>query len=243
MASTLRRRARYVLAVVGVAAAMPVGWIIWNQAHGNLGVVQPDRIYRSAQLSAPMLARTLREHHVQTVLNLRGPNTEQDWYLAERDATLAAGATQIDVALSSCIWMSRAQLHTLIRTLDSSRYPILIHCAWGSERTGLISAFAELLREGSTLDDARAQLTVAYLYVPFGDGKIMGETLDQYAWWLHANGLSHRPEAFREWVAEGYRPGEPDREKWAWDPYPLIVVTRPEPERSAALQSDGGRRR
>lgn len=238
MASTLRRRARRVLAVVGLAAAMPAGWITWNQAHGNFGVVQPGRIYRSAQLSAPMLARTLRDYNVQTVLNLRGPNPELDWYRTERDATLAAGATQIDVALSSCIWMSRAQLHTLIRTLDASRYPILIHCAWGSERTGLISAFGELLREGSTLDDARAQLTVAHLYVPFGDGKIMGEMLDQYASWLDAKGLSHHPEAFREWVADGYTPGEPDREKWAWDPYPLIVVTRPEPERTAALRSD-----
>lgn len=194
-------------------------------------------------MSAPRLARTLREHDIQTVLNLRGPNPEKEWYRAERDATIAAGATQIDVALSSCIWMSRAQLHTLIRTLDSSRYPMVIHCAWGSERTGLVSAFAELLREGSTLDDARNQLTVAHLYVPFGDGKIMGEALEQYASWLRAKRIAHRPAAFREWAAEGYKPGEPDREKWAWDPYPLIVVTRPGPERAALLHGDGGRRR
>jgi hypothetical protein len=180
---------------------------------------------------------------VKTVLNLRGPNPDLDWYRAERAATLAAGATQVDVALSSCIWMSRAQLHTLIRTLDSSRYPMLIHCAWGSERTGLVSAFAELLREGSTLEDARAQLTVAYLYVPFGDGKIMAEALDQYESWLRANRRLHRPEAFREWAAEGYKPGDPDRERWAWDPYPLVVVTRPEPDRSAAIEAEAVDRR
>lgn len=195
-------------------------------------------------MSAPRLARTLRERRIQTVLNLRGPNPDHDWYRAERDATIAAGATQVDVALSSCIWMSRAQLHTLIRTLDSSRYPILIHCAWGSERTGLVSAFAELLREGSTLDDARNQLAIAYLYVPFGDGKIMSEALDQYELWLKEQRLGHRPETFRRWATDGYKPGNPDREKWAWDPYPLIVTTRPEPERSALqIQHDGGERR
>jgi protein tyrosine phosphatase (PTP) superfamily phosphohydrolase (DUF442 family) len=193
-------------------------------------------------MSGPRLARTLRERRIQTVLNLRGPNPQHDWYREERDATLAAGATQVDVALSSCVWMSRSQLKTLIRALDTSQYPILIHCAWGSERTGLVSAFAELLRDGSTLDDARGQLALAYLYVPLGDGKIMSEALDQYATWLREHGLDHRPEVFRRWVAEGYKPGEPDREKWAWDPYPLVVITRPEPERTA-LQHDGAQRR
>ena len=193
-------------------------------------------------MSAPKLARTLRERGVRTVLNFRGSNPDQPWYRAEREATLAAGATQVDVSMSSCIWMSRAQLRSLIRTLDSSRYPMLIHCSWGSERTGLVSAFAELLRDGSTLDDARAQFSLAHLYVPYGDGKIMSEALDQYESWLRGQGLAHRPEAFRKWAADGYKPGNPDRERWAWDPYPLIVVTRPEPERSAN-RNDGGERR
>jgi protein tyrosine phosphatase (PTP) superfamily phosphohydrolase (DUF442 family) len=184
-------------------------------------------------MSAPRLARTLRERGVRTVLNLRGANPDQPWYRAEREATLAAGATQVDVSMSSCVWMSRAQLRTLIRALDSSRYPMLIHCSWGSERTGLVSAFAELLRDGSTLDDARAQFSLAHLYVPYGDGKIMSEALDQYESWLAEHRTVHRPEVFRRWAAEGYTPGRPDRERWAWDPYPLIVVTRPAPEQTA----------
>ena len=63
---------------------------------------------------------------------------------------------------------------------------MLIHCAWGSERTGLVSAFAELLRPGSTLDDARAQFSLGYLFVRLGDGKVMAEHLDQYESWLLA---------------------------------------------------------
>jgi len=184
-------------------------------------------------MSAPRLAQTLREHGVRTVLNLRGANPDQSWYRAERETTLAAGATQVDVSMSSCIWMSRAQLRAILRALDSCRYPMLIHCAWGSERTGLVSAFAELLRDGSTLDDARAQFTLSHLYVPYGDGKIMSEALDQYETWLAAHRTVHRPEVFRRWAAEGYTPGQPDRERWAWDPYPLIVVTRPAPEQTA----------
>ncbi|MDG3003475.1 phosphatase domain-containing putative toxin [Paludisphaera mucosa] len=178
-------------------------------------------------MSPTHLAKALRDHGVRTVLNLRGPNPNQSWYRDERAASLAAGATQVDVSLSSCVWMSRIQLRTLIRALDEMRYPILIHCAWGSERTGLVSAIAELLREGSTLDDARAQLALRYLYLPVGDGRIMSEAIDQYEAWLKSEGDEHRPEVFRRWAESGYRPGKPSREDWPYDPYPLILITPP----------------
>lgn len=135
----------------------------------------------------------------------------------------------------------REQLRTLIEVLDSSGYPLLLHCAWGSERTGLVSAFAELLREGSTLDDARDQLAIRFLYVPLGDGKIMSEAIDQYETWLRKQELEHRPEVFRRWAAVGYQPGAPNREQWPWDPYPLVVITRP-PVDQTALNVDGNRR-
>ncbi len=126
---------------------------------------------------------------------MRGSNKDA-WYTAERAATLEAGATQVDIAMSSCIWMSRAQLRTVVQTLDTAEYPMLIHCQWGAERTGLVSAFAELLRPGSTLDDARAQFSIGYLFVRFNDGKIMAEHLDQYEHWLAERGWTHEPDAF-----------------------------------------------
>lgn len=189
-----------------------------------------------------MLGRTLHEFDINTVLNLRGANAHLDWYLAERDATLAAGATQVDVSLSSCVWMSRAQLLALIDVLDSIQYPALIHCEWGAERTGLVSAFYQLLRDGSTIDDARNQFGLKYLYLPIGDGKIMEEMIDQYDTWLRRRELSHRPELFRRWAATGYEPGSPSREAWPWDPYPLVVTTRPDAEQMAQSAEESARR-
>ena len=174
------------------------------------------------------LVRTVREHHIKTVVNLRGPNPRESWYRAEVAATLSAQATQVDIPLSSCVWMSRIQLRALVRVIDTCEYPALFHCAWGSERTGLASAVAELLRPSGTLADARAQLAVRYLYVRLGDGRIMAEFLDQYEDWLRRGGLEHRPEVFRRWVAGGYLPGEPSREEWPYDPSPLMVETRPQ---------------
>jgi hypothetical protein len=212
------------------AATIPVAtFLAWNAASGNFGTVVPGEVYRSAQMSAGGLSRTVRDHKVKTVLNLRGKNVASAWYRGEREAALGLGATQVDVAMSSCVWMSRTQLRTLVDVLQTCEKPVLMHCQWGAERTGLASAFAVLLREGSTLDDARAQFSAGYLYLPVGDGVVMHRHLEQYECWLAGNRLAHSPASFRLWVDEGYIPGKPGREEWAFDPYPLAVFTRPTP--------------
>jgi hypothetical protein len=38
--------------------------------------------------------------------------------------------------------------------------------------------------------------------------------------------MAHTPDRFRRWILEGYQPGQPCREQWEFDPYPLVVVTR-----------------
>jgi hypothetical protein len=222
-----RRLALWALRLSIAVVCIPAGYVAWDQATFNFGTVQPGRIYRSGQMPRQTLERTVREHHIKTVLNLRGSNRVDGWYRDEVSATNREGATQLDIAMSSCVWMSRAQLGALIESLDTAEYPILIHCAWGSERTGLVSAFAELLRPGSTIEEARAQFSLGYLFVRINDGKVMAEHLDQYENWLLARKLTHSPAIFRRWAKDGFVPGVPNREQWQYDPYPLVVITRP----------------
>jgi len=207
---------------------LPLLWVGWIEAHSNFGVVQPERIFRSGQMPAKTLAQTIHEHGIKTVLNLRGVNETNSWYRDERDTTTHLGATQIDVNMSSCQWLSRDELKTLIRTLETCDYPLLIHCQWGSERTALISAFSELLRPGSTLEEARSQFTIRHLFVPVGDGKLMPYHLDAYEEWLRSQKLSHSPDVFRRWAFEAYESKSPSRDEWPYDPYPLRTVTRPD---------------
>jgi hypothetical protein len=222
-----RRIAIHALRLAVAVALIPVCYVAWDQSTYNFGIVQPGHIYRSGQMPPQALARTIRDRQIKTVLNLRGSNRVDAWYRDEVAATNNEGATQIDIAMSSCIWMSREQLAALIETLGSLEYPVLIHCAWGSERTGLVSAFTELLRPDGTLEQARAQFSAAYLFVRLGDGKVMAEHLDQYESWLVAEKLGHNPANFRRWVKHGFKPGLPNREQWRYDPYHLVVITRP----------------
>jgi protein tyrosine phosphatase (PTP) superfamily phosphohydrolase (DUF442 family) len=206
-----------------------LGFLGWNLATANFATVRPGRVYRSGQLRAAQLARIVRDDGIRTVLNLRGAHPEQAWYRAERSAVLGAGATQIDIAMSSCEWMSRDQARMLVRILDTCEYPLLVHCWRGAERTGWISAITELLRPGGTLDDARDQFSLRYLFVRAGDGAIMRDHLGLYEEWLREQGLDHTPARFRGWIAVGFRPGRPSREQWPFDPYPLVVISRPAP--------------
>jgi protein tyrosine phosphatase (PTP) superfamily phosphohydrolase (DUF442 family) len=209
---------------VGLLVGSCLGYIfgIWD----NFGTVKPGDLYRSGQMTGRSLARTLKEHGIRTVLNLRGSHPESSWYVDERRTTLEAGATQVDIALSSCEWMSKAQARALLEVLETADRPILVHCFHGSERTGMVAAFAELLRPGSTLQDAEAQFTPLHMYFGLGDGVVTRQHLELYESWLKGQKLEHTPDYFRRWLGAEYQPGEPGRERWNYDPYPLVVQTR-----------------
>jgi protein tyrosine phosphatase (PTP) superfamily phosphohydrolase (DUF442 family) len=220
-----RSRTRALLSsatILTIGAVVAWTLLIWS----NFGVVVPGEVFRSAQMSGGSVAGKVREHGIRTVLNLRGSHPESSWYRDERAATLEAGATQVDIPLSSCEWMSRAQARALLEVLETAERPILIHCQHGSERTGMVSAFALLLRPGSTLLDAEAQFTLRHLYFGLGDGVVARRHLERYEEWLRSQSLDHSPDQLRRWLGSEYRPGQPNREQWDHDPYPLVVVTK-----------------
>lgn len=235
---TVPRRQRKIvlrlLAVVLLAPALFVGVRWWG---GNLGTIEEKSLYRAAQLTPRGLKQVIDRWHIKTVLNLRGCNPDKPWYQREREAALATGSTLVDVSMASDQWMSRVQLRAVVELLETAQKPMLIHCEWGAERTGLVSAFAELLRESGTLDRARAQFSPAHLYLPTADGRVMSAHVEQYAGWLASQGWQHSPAKFRDWSRSAYQPRTPTREDWPYDPYPLVVVTRP-PQSELAQNSD-----
>ncbi len=218
---------RRILFAVAALLLVPASFVGWGQYTHNFGTVRQGEVYRSGQMPAEALTDTIVANRVKTVLNLRGDNPDQSWYRAERQAVLDSGITLVDVPMSSSEWMSRAQLRAVVNVLDTYERPILVHCQFGTDRTGLVSTIAELLRPGTTVDDSRRQLSVRYLYVRAGARKVMAEHVDAYESWLNGQHLKHAPEAFRRWVVEGYVPKKPSREFWPYDPKPAFVVTRP----------------
>ena len=89
--------------------------VAWDQATYNFGEVQPAGSIGRARCRLGPRPERFATHRIKTVLNLRGSNSVEAWYRDEVAATNLNGATQIDIAMSSCIWMSRAQLRAWSR--------------------------------------------------------------------------------------------------------------------------------
>lgn len=221
---SLRRRLVRVLGLVLVSLSL---FVFWRWVSGNLGEVVPNRVYRSAQLGPTALARLIRTRGIKTVLNLRGRNPNASWYRRERETALASQATQIDFSMASDLRLTRAQARTLLDVLNQCEYPIVIHCEWGAERTGLVSAIVALSSAEGSIEKARSQFSPYYLFLPTAHGRTMRSLVDSYQSWLEIRRLDHSADTFRRWIRDDYRPNGPSREDWRYNPYPLAEIERP----------------
>jgi protein tyrosine/serine phosphatase len=172
--------------------------------NGNLGVVDEGLVYRSAQ---PLggLPGLVAEKRIATVLNLRGGSDKDPWYAAEVDATRRLGVDFYDLPLVATVRPSRSQLLTVLELLDRCKYPLLIHCKSGSDRTGLVSGLYMMSRRDTPPERAEAAFSLYYGHVPILGTRHLHEPFREYAEWLKSRQLIHDPERFRNWVAHEYR--------------------------------------
>ncbi|HEU5118783.1 MAG TPA: hypothetical protein VFT74_19480, partial [Isosphaeraceae bacterium] len=124
--SNWRRALRVSIALILLTATLIGTAVYWRRSAGNIGAVEPGRVYRSAQLDGPGIRRIVREKGIKTILNLRGPNPDQAWYRAEVAASLDSKIEHIDLPMASDQWLSHEQAQSLLDVLDTCEYPVLI---------------------------------------------------------------------------------------------------------------------
>jgi protein tyrosine phosphatase (PTP) superfamily phosphohydrolase (DUF442 family) len=193
-------------ALVGLLAAVgiQVCHIVWWD---NFHAIVPGHFYRSAHPSAAELERAIRRHGIRTVVNLRGICFGADFYMDECRATHDLNVSQEDVGLSAGRLPPVCEMRLLVRALDHSEYPILVHCRQGIDRTGLVSTLILLLYTDTDVKTARRQLGLTYGHVPLGRTMYMNQFFDLYEEWLGQQGLDHSRVAFRRWLENEYCPG------------------------------------
>ena len=207
--SDIKRRAPASALVALFVCALGLVWevrrpLFWR----NLGVVEPGRVIRSAQPTS-QLPELVREYHLKSILNLRGGSPSDWWYEAEVRTVRESGLSFYDLPLSATRRPLRLELLRLIDVLRQCPYPLLIHCKSGADRTGLASALYLMLQRGEAPKQAAGAFSIAFGHIPLGGPEHLHEPLDEYAAWLKANGLSHSPERFRDWVQNDYRAADP----------------------------------
>lgn len=160
---------------------------------GNVRIVDAGRVYRSSQLTGNSydgvsarffgnsLDNVLNRYKIQTVLNLRG-GSDKDLYYREELAICAKDKVDhIDVPISARRLPPPESVKKIIDTFDHARYPVIIHCQAGADRTGFASTLYVALYRHLPLDEAQtSELTWHYGHFPVQKTRRMDEFFDLY---------------------------------------------------------------
>ncbi|HZJ12795.1 MAG TPA: tyrosine protein phosphatase [Methyloceanibacter sp.] len=160
-------RKRIVRTLLGVLGAIGV-YALYIVATNNFHTVVPGEFYRSAQPSGAQVAKYHERYGIKTILNLRGPHPELEWYREEKADADANGIRLIDYPLSSGRDVSGVKLDELLDVLSTAERPILVHCLSGADRSGIVSAFYVAGVAGGSEFYAELQLTPLFGHMPFG---------------------------------------------------------------------------
>ena len=171
---------------------------------GNFGNVDPGRVFRSAQPGSGFEAM-IAAHDLGAVMNLRGGTDRDRFYRHETELAQRRGVEFYDLPLSAVRRPSRRDLMMAVSVLDRCRYPLLIHCKWGSDRTGLVSALYRLVILGESPDQVVGEFAIGHGHFPIFGPEKLHEPIDEYGAWLEERGLEHRPARFRTWLERHYR--------------------------------------
>ena len=162
----------------------------------------------------------VRVKKLGSILNLRGGSTADPWYANEVKITQTSGVDFYDFPMSATRRPSKREILTLLTLFDRCRYPLLIHCKSGSDRTGLAGALYLMSVENLGPEEAGGALTIYYGHVPVFGTKRLHEPLDEYRQWLTTNQLVHSRERFRDWVENSYSSDEAGKPEQALRPGP-----------------------
>ena len=102
---------------------------------------------------------------IRTVLNLRNDTHLAPPKLSE-DTCKRLGMTYVSFPMAPRRAPTRQELLDLIALFPTLEKPILMHCKSGADRTGLASVIWLLTQENTSLNDAKAELSVKYLHLP-----------------------------------------------------------------------------
>ncbi len=143
---------------------------VWGLTHyprGNVHMVVPDRLYRSAWLPPKKLRALVRRHQIRTVVSLMGGDDGDPWFVEEAAACAGEGATLEAARLSTRRLPRPPELEHLVRVLTAAEGPLLLHCRSGADRTGFATALFLHLVLHQSLDAAiRAALSWRYGHFP-----------------------------------------------------------------------------
>ena len=133
----------------------------------NFHEVQESRCYRSKTLPADALEKYVQEKQLKTILNLREADATAEWFCKEKEIAEKHCVHFYTVTLDASRPPTKEEIQKILNIFNGASVPLLIHCAAGADRTGMISALWVLEKMNGTLDEALKQQELYYGHFRF----------------------------------------------------------------------------
>jgi protein tyrosine/serine phosphatase len=154
---------RKMLPILLVAAALVAGGVAWRLVatrRYHLATVQDAVLYRDGLRSRDQLAATVGRTGVKTIVSLLDDEErDREPYDCEEEWCRTNGVKLIRIPIRLGGWPSEEQVRQFLAVVaDPNRRPVLVHCAQGVRRTGMmVAAYQETVMKFSR-DQAKAAL-------------------------------------------------------------------------------------
>jgi len=133
----------------------------------QLAEVHAGHLYRSATLGARELGHVIDTYDIRTIVNLRDAKPGRYWHETEKRVARERGVRLIDIRMSSRHLPHKHALRELLDTFETAERPMLVHCRFGSERTGIACAMYRIDYLGVANEAAsREMLCARYGHLP-----------------------------------------------------------------------------
>lgn len=153
--------------MVFVLSVNTSGYVWYRVGTGNFHTVSPGKVYRSGQMDDEQWTDYIQKYAIKSLLNLRGEHRSSSWYQQEIHVAEKLGVTHYDVKISAHHEVDNATLDTILAIMRQAPKPLLIHCMFGADRSGLIAAVYLFAIEGQRAEAASGQLSLLYGHFPY----------------------------------------------------------------------------
>jgi len=148
---------------------MVLGWTILVVAGGllawlvpaapNFGCVEPGVLYRSGQPGAEALRVLRRQYGIRTIVNLRSSRKLKTDPLAREEIAFARESGMHFINLPYGDPSPEAQVERFLAIVgDSANHPVLVHCARGKERAGVMVAAYRTRKQRWSFSEALSEM-------------------------------------------------------------------------------------
>ena len=169
--------------------------------HGFVRAIYPNmysidrQMYRSSQPSPKQLRILKKKYGIKTIINLRGENGLSAYRL-EKKACLNLNLELVNFRAYSRNPPESEEIKTLIKLFNKIKYPALMHCKSGSDRTGVVATLYRILYLKESVEDAfKKELHWKYGHIKSSHTGVLDYFFTQY---LSEN--QDNPKTFLEWV-------------------------------------------